>query len=167
MRTRGRFAWPGWAFIALMLTACEAGAATNAVPTVSLAAAESHFAKLATNRVHYLTVGKGKHALVFVHAWACNATFWREQVPALSDKARLILIDLPGHGQSDKPKVDYTMDYFSAGVIAVLQDARVDHATLIGHSMGVPIICRAYAQAPEKIGGLVAVDGLLRRPALK
>ena len=103
---------------------------------------------------------------MFVHCWAGNAGFWREQVPALAGHARLILIDLPGHGQSDKPQLDYTMDYFASAVLAVMRDARVDKATLVGHSMGAPVICRVYAQAPEKVAALVAVDGLLHRPEM-
>ncbi len=132
----------------------------------SLATAESHFAKLGTNKVHYLTVGHGSKTIVFVHCWAGNSGFWREQVPALADKARLLLIDLPGHGQSDKPHTAYTMDFFASAVVAVLRDAHVERATLVGHSMGVPVICRAYAQAPDKVAALVAADGFLRRPQI-
>ena len=133
----------------------------------SIPGGKSHFAKFDENKVHYVTIGKGDRTIVFIHGWAGNVRFWREQVPALVDKARLILIDLPGHGRSDKPKTDYTLDYFARGALAVMQDARVDKATLVGHSMGAPVICRVYAQAPERVAGLVAVDGLLRRPELK
>src|SRR5437588_8885046 len=83
----------------------------------------SHFASLGTNKIHYVVEGKGRHAIVFIHGWACNQGFWREQIPALAEHARLLLIDLPGHGQSDKPHVDYTMDYFAEAVLAVMRDA--------------------------------------------
>jgi pimeloyl-ACP methyl ester carboxylesterase len=126
---------------------------------------KSQFATFGTNKVHYVTAGKGEKTLVFVHGWAGNGGFWRAQAPVLADKARLVLIDLPGHGKSDKPHTAYTMDFFADSVIAVMRDARVEKAALIGHSMGVAVICRAYARAPEMITGLVAVDGLLRRPS--
>ncbi|PYL00760.1 MAG: hypothetical protein DME19_04105 [Verrucomicrobia bacterium] len=129
-------------------------------------AGESRFASFGTNKVHYLVEGKGSHAVVFVHCWAGNAGLWRDQVPALADKARLVLIDLPGHGQSDKPHTDYTMDFFAGAALAVMRDAQVDKATLVGHSMGAPIICRVYKQAPEKVAALLAVDGFLRRPKM-
>jgi sigma-B regulation protein RsbQ len=125
---------------------------------------QSHFATFGTNKVHYVTAGRGDKTLVFVHGWAGNQNFWREQVPAVADKAKLVLIDLPGHGKSDKPRTAYTMDFFGESVIAVMRDAGVSKATLIGHSMGVAVVCRAYARAPEMVAGLVAVDGLLRRP---
>jgi pimeloyl-ACP methyl ester carboxylesterase len=127
---------------------------------------ESHFAKFGTNKVHYLTAGQGTNTIVFIHGWACNAGFWREQVPAFGDKAKLVMIDLPGHGESDKPQVGYSMDYFADAVIAVMREAKLEKATLVGHSMGAPIICRVYAKAPERVAGLVAVDGFMRRPKM-
>ncbi len=127
---------------------------------------KSHFARLGTNRIHYVTQGKGRHALVLVHCWAGNSTFWREQVPALADQARLLVVDLPGHGESDKPHTAYTMDFFAQAVLAVMDDAHVDKATLIGHSMGVPIICRVYHQAPARVAALVPIDGTLHRPSM-
>jgi pimeloyl-ACP methyl ester carboxylesterase len=130
----------------------------------SLAGGKSHFTSYGTNKIHYVTAGQGRQTVVFVHCWAGNCGFWREQVPALADKARLILVELPGHGQSDKPHTDYTMDFLAGAVLAVMADARVDRATLVGHSMGTPVICRVYKQAPEKVAALVAVDGTLRRP---
>src|SRR2546425_5594972 len=58
------------------------------------------------------------------------------------------------------------MDFFASGVLAVMRDAHVDKATLIGHSMGTPVICRVYKTAPEKVAALVAIDGFLRRPKM-
>jgi len=140
-----------------------AGCVTAPKPK-TLADGKSHFASLGTNKVHYVTVGGGRRTIVFVHCWAGNLGFWREQVPALADKAQLVLIDLLGHGQSDKPHTAYTMDFFASAVLAVMNDAHVDKATLVGHSMGGAVICCVYRQAPEKVAALVSVDGLLRRP---
>src|SRR5262249_4557774 len=128
--------------------------------------AKSHFVRFGTNRVHYLTLGHGKHVVLFVHGWCGNTQFWREQVPPLANRARLVLVDLPGHGQSDKPQVPYTLDYFAQAVLAVLDGAHLTKAPLVGHSMGVPVICRVYSRAPERVAALVPVDGFLRRPKL-
>ncbi len=136
---------------------------TNNAPFASAADAQSHFISVGTNRIHYVTAGKGNLVIVFVHGWACNLGFWREQIPALADKARLILVDLPGHGRSDKPQTAYTMDFFAGAVLAVLRDAKVDKAIFIGHSMGAAVLCRVHHHAPEKITALVSVDGLLCR----
>jgi len=137
---------------------------TNDAPFASVADAQSHFVSVGANRIHYVTASKGSRAVVFVHGWAGNLGLWREQVPTLAEQARLILIDLPGHGQSDKPPTAYTMDFFAGAVLAVLRDAKVDRAIFIGHSMGAAVLCRVHHQAPEKFAALVSVEGLLCRP---
>jgi pimeloyl-ACP methyl ester carboxylesterase len=129
----------------------------------SVADAQSHYTSVGKHCVHYATIGKGSHAIVFVHGWCCNLGFWHEQVPLLADQARLILIDLPGHGQSGKPEANYSIDFFAKAVLAVLSAAKVDKAVFIGHSMGAAVLCRVHYHAPEKVTGLVSVDGLLCR----
>ena len=136
---------------------------TTNVPSTSAAAGESHFISHGANRIHYVTAGQGPRTIVLIHGWSCNLGFWRKQIPALADKARLILVDLPGHGQSDKPQTGYTMDFFAEAVLAVLRDAKVDQAIFIGHSMGGAVIARLHHHAPEKVAALVSVDGLLCR----
>ena len=122
----------------------------------------SHFAKLDGSRIHYENHGKGREAIVLIHGWTCDLGFWRGQIPDLSKRARVIAIDLPGHGQSDKPEIAYSMDLFARAVDAVMQDAGVDRAVLIGHSMGTPIARQFYRKYPKKTLGLVIVDGPLR-----
>jgi pimeloyl-ACP methyl ester carboxylesterase len=123
----------------------------------------SQFVKLDDVRVHYRSYGKaGNSALVFIHGWTCHMGFWRSQIPAFSDKVRVIAIDLPGHGQSDKPQIAYTMDLFARAIDVVLRDAGVTKAVLAGHSMGVPVIRQFYRKYPEKSLALVLVDGSLR-----
>ena len=124
--------------------------------------AKSQFAKADGAKIHYKSLGKGKTALVFIHGWCCDMTFWREQVPAFDGQIRIILLDLPGHGQSDKPQVEYTMGYFARAVKAVLRDAKVDQAILVGHSMGMPVARQFYRLYPNSTRALVSVDGALR-----
>jgi pimeloyl-ACP methyl ester carboxylesterase len=130
----------------------------------TLADGQEHLAAFGTNKVRYVTVGEGGTVLVFIHCWGGNLNLWREQVPALADRARLVLIDLPGHGQSDKPNTAYTMDFLARAVVSVLREIGVEKAVLVGHSMGAAVMCRVYQQAPDKVAALVSVDGLLCRP---
>jgi pimeloyl-ACP methyl ester carboxylesterase len=140
--------------------------ATNAPrgPVVRAAKTSRHsrFAKLEGMRVHYVDAGKGGTAVVFVHGWTCNADFWRLQMPAIVARTRAIAIDLPGHGLSDKPQIAYTMDLFARAIEAVLKDAGVKHAVLVGHSMGTPVVRQFYRLYPEQTAALVFVDGSLR-----
>ncbi|HEX9918435.1 MAG TPA: alpha/beta hydrolase [Pyrinomonadaceae bacterium] len=122
---------------------------------------ESRFAKYGETKVHYQARGKGEEALVFVHGWTCDSNFWRGQVGAFPG-ARVVAVDLPGHGRSDKPRVDYTMDYFARSIEAVMRDAGIKRAVLVGHSMGTPVVRQFYRLYPERTLGLVIVDGALR-----
>src|SRR5207247_269597 len=123
---------------------------------------EGRYASLDGARVYYKSYGKGNEALVLIHGWSCNIDYWRDQIPDFAKRNRLIAIDLPGHGQSDKPEIAYTMDLFARAVDAVLRDAGVERAVLAGHSMGTPIARQFYRKYPKKTLGLVAVDGALR-----
>src|SRR6185503_17192621 len=84
--------------------------------------AAPRFAKLDGQRVHYESHGAGREAIVLIHGWTCNLGFWQQQIPDLTKRARVVAIDLPGHGKSDKPKTAYTMDLFARAVNAVMQD---------------------------------------------
>jgi pimeloyl-ACP methyl ester carboxylesterase len=131
--------------------------------TTALAAdGDSQFAKLDGARIHYKSYGKGKDALVLIHGWTCNLDNWRDQIPDFAKRNRVIAIDLPGHGQSDKPEIPYTMDLFANAIEAVLRDAKVERAVLVGHSMGTPVARQFYRKYPQKTLAIVIVDGGLR-----
>jgi len=134
---------------------------TSFSATAKSAEVESHVAKFGDVKIHYLNRGKGDEALVFVHGWTCNADFWKAQMKEFGS-LHLIAVDLVGHGQSDKPHVSYTMEYFARSIEAVLADAKVKRVVLVGHSMGTPVVRQFYRLFPEKTAGLVIVDGALR-----
>jgi pimeloyl-ACP methyl ester carboxylesterase len=121
------------------------------------------WAKFGDVKVHYYDIGKSnkKDALILIHGWTCNADFWKDSFSAFPGY-RVIAIDLPGHGKSDKPKVDYTMEYFARSIDAVMKQAKVQRAVLVGHSMGMPVIRQFYRVFPDQTLGLVSVDGALR-----
>ncbi|HKO99176.1 MAG TPA: alpha/beta hydrolase [Pyrinomonadaceae bacterium] len=123
---------------------------------------EAKYAKLDGTRIHYMSYGKGKEALVLIHGWTMNGDNWRDSVAEFAKRNRVIEIDLPGHGKSDKPQVTYSMDYFARAVDAVLRDADVKRAVLVGHSMGTPIARQFYRKYPKKTLAIVIVDGALR-----
>jgi pimeloyl-ACP methyl ester carboxylesterase len=126
------------------------------------AIAESRFTTLDGARIHYVNYGKGSEALVLIHGWTMNLDNWRDQVPDFAKRNRVIAIDLPGHGLSDKPQTTYSMDLFARAVDAVMRDAKVKRAVLVGHSMGTPVARQFYRKYPEKTLAIVVVDGVLR-----
>jgi pimeloyl-ACP methyl ester carboxylesterase len=123
--------------------------------------AEDRFATVDGSRVHYENYGKGDTALVLIHGWTCDTNVWRDQIADFSKRNRVLAVDLPGHGKSDKPEVTYSMDLFARAVDAVMRDAKVRRAVLIGHSMGTPVARQFYRNYPKKTLAIVAVDGPL------
>lgn len=151
MTTKLKYTWSIVALLAFVL-----------VPTASGADGDSQFAKLDGARIHYKSYGKGPEALVLVHGWSCNLDNWRDQIPDFAKRNRVIALDLPGHGQSDKPQVAYTMDFFAQAIDAVMRDAKVERAVVVGHSMGTPVARQFYRKYPQKTRGIIIVDGGLR-----
>jgi len=124
--------------------------------------AESRWTTLDGARIHYVNYGKGSEALVLIHGWTCNLDNWRDQFSDFAKRNRVMAIDLPGHGQSDKPQITYSMDLFARAVDAVMRDAKVKRAVLVGHSMGTPVARQFYRKYPQKTLAIVIVDGSLR-----
>jgi len=137
-------------------------AATAGAQDSKQSPAESRYASLDGARLHYQSYGKGHEAVVLIHGWSCSIDYWRDLIPDLSKRSRVIAIDLPGHGLSDKPQVPYTMDLFARAVDAVMRDAGVKRGVLVGHSMGTPVARQFYRKYPQKTLAIVIVDGALR-----
>jgi pimeloyl-ACP methyl ester carboxylesterase len=152
----------------ISLVAITLNSACIALPQPEETSPQDRFARLQADlgdlRVHYQNYGEGKEAVVFVHDWSCNLQFWRSNIRAFTNLSRVITIDLPGHGESDKPKIKYSMDLFARAIDAALTDAGVERATLIGHSMGTSVIREFYRKNPDKTRALVVVNGMLRLP---
>lgn len=141
-------------FVTLLLLA--------AMPVALAKDGESKFATLNGAKIHYQSYGEGSDAFVLVHGWSSNLTAWGYQIPDLAKRGRVIALDLPGHGQSDKPQLAYTMDHFAAAIDAVLKDAKVERGVILGHSMGTPVARQFYRKYPKKTLAIVIVDGGLR-----
>ena len=133
-----------------------------AATTTSAQKGDSRFVKLDDARIHYINYGKGDEALLLIHGWTQSADAWRDNISDLAKRNRVIVIELPGHGQSDKPQTTYSMDYFARAVDAVMRDAKVKRAVLVGHSMGTPVARQFYRKYSDKTLGIVIVDGSLR-----
>ena len=142
--------------------------ATSATAFAKAAVPESKWASLDDNKIHYYDTGKtkAKDALVLIHGWACNLDFWRDSYNAFPSY-RVITVDLPGHGRSDKPKLAYSIEHFARAVDAVLKQAGVRNAVLAGHSMGTPVARQFYRLYPKQTLGIIIVDGPLRAAASK
>jgi pimeloyl-ACP methyl ester carboxylesterase len=111
--------------------------------------------------IRYLDTGAGDPALVFVHGWCCDNTYWRDQIPVFAKNHRVVAVDLPGHGASDKPDRDYTIDNFVDVVATLIRNLQLDKPIVVGHSMGGVIVMNLARKHPDLTRGIVIVDAPL------
>jgi pimeloyl-ACP methyl ester carboxylesterase len=110
--------------------------------------------------IEYEVTGEGR-PVVLIHGFPDSGRLWRHQVPALADAGfKVIVPDMRGYGASDKPaEVDqYNLLYTVADVGAVLDDAGVERAHVVGHDWGAAVAWVLAAVAPERVDHLVALS---------
>ena len=105
----------------------------------------------------YLDEGQGP-SVVCLHAFPLNRTMWEPQVAALSDRYRVVTIDLRGHGESDAPMWRYTLDLFADDVHGLLKHLGIARASFVGLSMGGYILFALYRKYPAFFQSLVLAD---------
>ncbi|MBO4452148.1 MAG: alpha/beta hydrolase [Bacteroidaceae bacterium] len=111
-------------------------------------------------RIHYKQWGEGDKAICFVHGFGCDMNTWEKQFEGLRDEnLHLVFIDLPGYGESSKPHVEYTLDFFARAVNKVLDETKVDTVVLVGHSLGTPV-CRQVLLTGSRPSNLFDIDGV-------
>jgi pimeloyl-ACP methyl ester carboxylesterase len=108
--------------------------------------------------VAYEVRGRGRPAIVFVHGWSCDRTYWKFQLEALAPRFQVVAIDLAGHGESGTGRPAWTMEAFGRDVVSVIEQLGLEEVVLVGHSMGGDIIVEAALRLPDAVSGLVWVD---------
>jgi sigma-B regulation protein RsbQ len=108
----------------------------------------------------YSERGKGGIALVFIHGGLADRTFWAPQLSGLSDRFRIVALDLAGHGESGRNRKLWSIPAFAQDVRAVVEKLRLRRVVLIGNSLGGPVALDAAALLKGRAIGVVGVDTL-------
>jgi len=99
-------------------------------------------------------------AVIFLHYGGGNLIMWQDVVPYFHDKYHLVLLDLKGHGKSDKPSTGYHIDELAQEVKAVMDALRLERAHLVGSSLGAEVGISLAVNYPQLVASLVC-DGAL------
>ena len=114
--------------------------------------------------------------VLFANGWSCSDAYWGDLLPALEARGHpCVLPDTRGHGRSGLPRDpgrgaqhltidDVSMPRIARDLVAVLDDAGIERALVVGHSMGCQTALEAYRQIPDRILGLVLVAGTFENP---
>lgn len=107
--------------------------------------------------VSYRTGGEGP-VLVLVHGMAGSSATWDDVLPSLAEHFTVVAPDLPGHGESAKPRGDYSLGAFASSVRDLMVALGHERATLVGQSLGGGVVMQFAYQFPERTERLVLVS---------
>jgi pimeloyl-ACP methyl ester carboxylesterase len=104
----------------------------------------------------FVKLGKGP-ALLLLHGLGCDHTTWTPVIRELAKKYTVIAPDLLGHGQSAKPRADYSVGGYANGMRDLLTVLNIDKVTVVGHSLGGGVAMQFAYQFPERTERMILV----------
>lgn len=103
--------------------------------------------------INYKISGEGP-CVVFLHGFMESLKIWKKFEEVFSQRFRVLLIDLPGHGKSSNFSDTHTMEFMAECVHTVLVNEKIEKALLVGHSMGGYVSLSFAEQYPDMVSGL-------------
>jgi len=110
------------------------------------------------HRIAYRQAGQEGPVVVLLHGITSDSSTWRRVMPYLARRFTVIAPDLIGHGESAKPKGDYSLGAHASAVRDLLLALGHDRASFVGHSLGGGVAMQLSYQFPERCERLVLVD---------
>jgi pimeloyl-ACP methyl ester carboxylesterase len=141
--------------LALVATGCSAPFQAGDLPADPGA---RRFADVGGFRLHHDVRGTGPTVL-FLHGFSSFLQAWDGEAGALAATHKCILVDLPGHGLSDRRPGDYTPDGVARKVLALLDSLGERRVSIVAHSWGASVALAIALAAPERVDRIAIVDG--------
>lgn len=107
--------------------------------------------------IHYITEGAGPD-LVLLHTLRTQLDMFQKVIPELAREFRVHALDYPGHGRSDTPDASYTAEFLVESVGTFLGERKIQHAILVGESIGGTIALVLAARHDARVRGVVAIN---------
>ncbi|HET7669535.1 MAG TPA: alpha/beta hydrolase [Burkholderiales bacterium] len=109
--------------------------------------------------MHFVKAGQGAPPLLFVHGFACSLEDWRPQLQHFQESNEVVACDLRAHGKTPGRPQECSIEHYGGDVAALIMNLELRDVILVGHSMGCRVVLEANRLAPERVGGIVLVDG--------
>jgi pimeloyl-ACP methyl ester carboxylesterase len=109
-------------------------------------------------RFHIAEAGSGDDPVLLLHGWPQHWYEWRNLLPALADRHRVLAMDLRGFGWSDAPPDGYEKENLASDVLAVLDELGLERVKLVGHDWGGWIGFLLCLRAPERFERYLALN---------
>ncbi|QNR25533.1 alpha/beta fold hydrolase [Croceimicrobium hydrocarbonivorans] len=108
-------------------------------------------------RMAYMEQGQGAETIILIHGLGSYSPAWKNNIPALAEKYRVIAIDLPGYGKSSKGPWTGSLEFYAESLMEFADSLKLKSFHLGGHSMGGQISMVAALKYPERIQKLILV----------
>ena len=112
------------------------------------------FVRAGGRRLRYLSLGSGPDPMLLIHGFGGDLDTWMLNRDALAQDRRVVALDLPGHGYSDKTLASGSLAEYAAAVIDFMDATGLATAHLVGHSMGGAIALTVAARIPGRVRSL-------------
>jgi haloalkane dehalogenase len=111
--------------------------------------------------IQYRELGSGP-AVLLLHGWPTSSYLWRDVMPRIAERNRVIAPDLPGFGASSKPlEASYDFPFYEEAIDGFLSELGIDRVSLAVHDLGGPIGVRWAIRRPERVERLAILNTLL------
>lgn len=117
-----------------------------------------NYQKVRNINIAYIDEGTSDNVILLIHGLGTNAKSWIKNIPELSKDFRVIAVDLPGYGKSDKGYYKYSMSWYAQVLKEFLDNLGIEKATYAGHSMGGQISLISALNYPGKVDRLVLIS---------
>lgn len=109
--------------------------------------------------MNFVQRGSGEPPLLLVHGFACSHEDWQRQIQFFASSRQVVACDLRGHGATPGRAHECSIEHYGGDVAALLNNLGFAKAVLVGHSMGTRVVLEAARIAPERVAGIVLIDG--------
>ena len=109
--------------------------------------------------MNFVRQGRGTPSLLFVHGFACSLEDWQAQIEHFEKSHTVVACDLRGHGATPGRAQECSIEHYGGDVAALLNHLDLKNCILVGHSMGTRVVLEAARIDPERVAGLVLIDG--------
>lgn len=116
------------------------------------------FIRIQENKIRYFEYGDSSNTVLFVHGLGASAERWDPIIPYFSENYHVITLDLPGFGLSDKPSIDYTVDFFVRSLSEFISKLGIENNTVIGSSLGGQITTELTVAEPRLVNKMILVS---------
>ena len=121
-------------------------------------------ANLGDIRLYYEASGEGER-LLFIHGLGSSTRDWENQATYFSDRYRVVMPDLRGHGKSDKPPGPYSIPLFANDIAELIRMLDLGPVHVVGISFGGFVASQLAVDHPEMMRSLVVVNSTPELPA--